>query len=318
MTASELVAASKMLCATEPEQAVGKALDAITLYKKAKDKVGESQALDAAVAAYLALPDTYEAIMLAKASLRTKKALGDTLGEGNVGLQLAEMQFAMKNNDDALKYAENAMEKFVQAKDATGRANCNEVMSSIYCAMGEPDNAPNRSEGLRLLNQMKGAIESNDAPKFHKTMDALKTMGAVTPSDIEGALGDALESNYQGAAKFLKDNMDLDELLPKTNGIYVPQRYHYFGFRAFGGLGYGPSFRYTQCLFTKPQKDKSAPTGSWVSGAITVTDDRESWEHELAYNHGVLDGLIQTSFSAGLVGPNGERGFTAMNQYKAA
>lgn len=314
MTASELVAASKMLCADEPEQAVGKALEAISLCKKAKDKKGESQALDAAVAAYLALPDTYEALVLAKASLRIKKALGDTAGEAHVGLKLAEMQFSMKNNSDALIYAENAMDKFTQLKDAMGRANCNAILSSIYCAIGEPDNAPNRVEALRLLDQVKVAIESNDAPKFHKTMDALKSVGAATPTDIEDALGSALESNHQAAGKFLKDNMGLDDLVPKTNAVMVPKRYHYFGFRAFGGLMYGPAFRYTQNVFAMPQQD---PKHMWVTGCLSLPDDRESWEDQMAYNHGILDGLLQLGFSAGQVGQSGERYYTMMDGYKA-
>lgn len=314
MTASELVASSKMLASTEPEEAVSKALEAVSLCKKAKDKKGESEALDAGVAAYMALPDVYEAIMLAKASLRAKKALADTAGEGAITLQLAEMQFTMKNNTEALKYAENAMACFTSLKDHSGKANCNELMSSIYCALGEPSKAPNRAEALRMLDQMKRAIANNDSARFHKTMDALKTMGAVTQEDIDNSLGEQLSGNYMPTAKFLKDNLDMDELVPKTNGICVPKRIHYFGFRSVGGLGYGPAFRFTNSVTCKPTHGD--PFAMWGATCLEVADDRESWEHEVAYNHGILDGLIQQGMSNSMVTPNGTPAWGWMNQFK--
>lgn len=277
------------------ESAVMIAEAALQAATKSQDKRAEVKALQECVKAYSDLPDTFEAMKAAKSLHRAQKALGDAKGQAQALLTIGEMHFAQNNLEDALKHEEEALHLFKGLGDDVSQEAVKEALSRVYNKRGQVDLAPNRSKGIAALSELTRAIEAKDRTRFQEAMERCKRMSSVSDEDIEQKLGEALENDYLPAARLFKESLDMEGLLPETKATVVHNRYHYLGFRMFGGLHYGPSFQTVKHVAANFGKDE-------MYYPVMIPDTQEGWEFEVAYNAGVLDGIIQGPFSAGMAG----------------
>jgi len=260
---------------------------------KKQDKRAEVKALQECVKAYSDVPDAFEALKSAKALLKAQKALADSKGQAQALLTIGEMHFAMNNLEDALKNEEEALELFRVIGDNAAQEAVKEALSRVQNKRGQIELAPNRSKGLAALGELSRSIEAKDPTRFRESMDRCKRMPSVSDEDIEEKLGEALEKDYLPTARLYKEVLDMDGLLPETKASVVHNRYHYMGFRMFGGLHYGPAFQTVKLAGCNLGKDE-------IYYPVEVPEGQEGWEFEVAYNAGILDGTIQGPFSAGL------------------
>jgi len=261
--------------------------------QKSQDKTAEVKALQDLIKAYQALPDQYEAVRAAQNLLKLHKASSDTKGQAQTLLNISEMQLSMNNLQDAKKSGQEAMDLFKAVREDVGQEKSREVLSWAYNKLGQVEIAPNRAKGLAALSELSRALEASDKTRFYAAMDRCKRMSSVSEADIEEKLGEALEKDYMPTAKLFKECLDIDGLLPQAKGIMVSDRYHYMAFRTTGGLQYGPAFQCVRGVCVNESQDA-------VMAPVIIPDDRESWEHETAFHAGLLDGIIQVPFSAGL------------------
>lgn len=276
------------------EAAVTSAEAALASAQRQQDKKAEVKALQECIRAYSDLPDTFEALKAAKQLLRVQKSLGDTKGQAQALLTIGEMHFTMNNLQDALQHEEEALNLFQSIGDNQSQENAKEALSKVYNKQGNVEEAPNRSKGLAALSELTRAIEANDKTRFAESMERCKRMSSVSDKDIEDKLGEALENDYLAAARLFKDVLDMEGLLPETKAMFIHNRFHYMGFRVYGGLHYGPSFKTVQWGAMNVPKDE-------LYYPVQVPDGQEGWEYEVAYNAGVLDGVIQGPFSGGML-----------------
>jgi len=275
------------------ESAVTTAEAALASAQSKKDKKAEAKALQDCVKAYSDLPDTFEALKAAKALLRAHQALADTKGQAQALLTIGEMHFAMNNLEDALKNEEEALDLFKGIGDSQSQDSVKEALSRIYNKRGQVELAPNRSKGVAALGELTRAIEANDSIRFQEAMERCKRMSSVSDGDIEEKLGEALEKDYLPVAKLYKEALNWEGLLPETKATVVHNRFHYMGFRTVGGLHYGPAFQCVQGVAVNGGKDE-------MYYPVNIPEGQEGWEYEVAYNSGILDGIIQGPFSGGM------------------
>lgn len=276
------------------EAAVTSAEAALASAQKQQDKRAEVRALQECIRAYADLPDTFEGLKAAKQLLKLQKTLGDTKGQAQALLTIGELHFAMNNLEDALKHEEEALNIFSGLGDLQSQESVKEALSKVYNKQGQVELAPNRSKGLAALAELSRAIEANDNTRFKEAMDRCKRMSAVSDKDIEDKLAEALDKDYIPAARLFKEVLDMDGLLPENKATFVHNRWHYMGFRTMGGLHYGPAYQTVQMGFVNADKDE-------MYYPVQVPEGQEGWEYEVAYNAGVLDGIIQGPFSCGVM-----------------
>jgi tetratricopeptide (TPR) repeat protein len=281
------------------EVAVKEAEKALAAAREKNNLSSLADALDACVKAYSDLPDTFEALKFAKEVLQVRRQLGDTKAEAQAMLLIGEMSFSMTHLDEALKYEEEAQQKFSILGDRPGKAAVDEALTKVHMARGEPGLAPHRSKGLSALEELKRAIQAKDATRFHVTMGRLENNPAVSKEDVADILAKALEEDYVPTAQFYKETLDMQGLLAPNKAIEIPKQYLYLTFRAVGGLMYGPSFRFCN----GPLIDQSRDMEGYA--AMQMADDREGWEYENAYCHGIMDGCLHVGFGVGIVPPGG-------------
>jgi tetratricopeptide (TPR) repeat protein len=277
------------------EAAVTSAENALASAQRQQDKRAEAKALQECIRAYAELPDTFEGLKAAKELLKVQKQLGDTKGQAQALLTIGELHFSMNNLEDALKHEEEALDIFSSVGDLQSQESVKEALSQVYNKQGQVELAPNRSKGLAALSELGRAIEANDKTRFGEAMERCKRMSSVSDKDIEDKLAEALEKDYLPAARLFKDVLDMEGLLPENKATFVHNRWHYMGFRTMGGLHYGPAFKTVQFASVNIQKDE-------LYYPVQVPDGQEGWEYEVAYNAGVLDGIIQGPFSGGICG----------------
>lgn len=276
------------------EAAVTAAESALAAATQKQDKQAEVRALRQCIAAYSDLPDAMEALNAAKKLHKVQKSLNDTKGQAQALLTIGEMHFALNNLQDALQNEEEALNLFQTIGDNDSQESVREALSKVFNKQGKVDLAPNRSKGLAALGELARAIEANDKVRFETAMDRCKRMPQVSDEDIEEKLGEALEKDYLTAARLFTEVLDMPGLLPETKAQFVHNRYHYMGFRVMGGLHYGPAFKTVQFAAVNVPRDE-------LYYPVEVPDGQEGWEYEVAYNAGVLDGVIQGPFSAGVL-----------------
>jgi tetratricopeptide (TPR) repeat protein len=276
------------------ETVVKEAELALAAARQKKGTRALADALDACVKAYIELPDTYEALKAAKEALKVKKELGDTKGEAETMLLIGEMHFSMNNLEEALKYEEQAQQMFSTLGDMSGKASVDEALTKVQMARGEPGLAPYRSKGLAALEELKRAIKAKDVTRFHVIMGRLENNPAVSKEDIADTLAKVLNEDYVPTAQFYKETLDMQGLLAPSKAVEIPKQLFYYAFRTQGGLTYGPAFRYCNNCCIDRSKDMTG------YAAMEMSLDRESWEYETAYNHGMLDGILHTGFGVGL------------------
>jgi len=262
------------------------------------------KALQDCIRAYADLPDAFEALKMAKTLMMRQLSLGDTKGQAQALLTMGEMHFAMNNLEDALEHQEEALEIFKSIGDHQSLESAKEALSKVYNKQGRVELAPNRSKGVAALGELMRAIELKDGARFSEAMERCKRMSSVSDEDIEEKLGEALEKDYIPTAKLYTDCLDMQGLLPECQAKLIHNRFHYYGFRMAGGLHYGPSFQTTRGVAVNVQADE-------LYYPVVVPEGQEGWEYEVSYNAGVLDGIIQGPFSAGMME------FAAGNQAKA-
>lgn len=279
---------------SKTEAAAVAAADKLKAAQKAGDKKAEVVARQECINAYKELPDYYSALKCAKELLQLCKSMDDTKGQAAAMLAIGEMHYVMDNLQDALKHEEEAFSLFTKVGDRVGQDSAKEALDRVFNKTGKIEDAPNRQKGLAALAEMKRAIDTGDNTRFNEAIERCKRMDSVSDADIEDALSEQLESNYFKAAKMYKDVLQFENLLPEAKAVNVSDRIHYMAFRTSGGLHYGPAFQYVKTVTTCPtQRINMAP--------IVINEDREAWEHSVAYNHGIIDGMLQVPMSAGLV-----------------
>jgi len=279
---------------SSPEAAVQSAESALAAARKSKDTAAKATALLECYHSYVALPDAFEALKTAKELQKVQEVLGDSKGQAQALLYTGEMNFLLDNLEDALKAEQEALEMFQRLGDRTAQASARDALDQVHKKLGSVESAPNRDKGLAALGELSRAIEANDRTRFSEAMNRCKRMNSVSQQDIEQRLCEAMEKDYVSAARLFKEVLELDGLMPECKATFADKKFAYWGFRTYGGLWYGPAFQCTNGVALNLTQDQ-------CMGAVVIPEGQEAWEHELAYNSGILDGAIQQPFSAGMM-----------------
>jgi len=277
------------------EASVVSAEAALASARKSKDKKAEAKALQDCYHAYAGLPDTYEALTAAKALLKVQQALGDTKGQAHALLYVGEMSFLMDNLEDAIKHEQEALDLFQGLGDKAAQETAKDALDRVHNKRGDVESAPNRAKGIAALGELTRSIEVDDKTRFREAMNRCKRMGSVSQQDIEDRLCKALEKDYVTAARLFKEVLELPGLMPECKATRADNKFHYMGFRQFGGLHYGPAFQCVQVVWLNPIADQAMTP-------VVIPEGQEQWEYEVSYNAGILDGAIQGAFSVSVMG----------------
>lgn len=142
------------------EDAAKSAKDAIEIYKKDNNKVGEVDAL-CLLSSFLWSDDMEESLKTAKEALETAKASGSKSAEGSASKALAEVYMTKEMGKEALAAANNAIALFKDACDQDGEASALCVVANLKFTTGdfaEAKHAANEAAGLfKVLGNLSGA-----------------------------------------------------------------------------------------------------------------------------------------------------------------
>merc|ERR1712032_144974 len=118
---------------------------------------------------------------------------------------------------------------------------------------------------------------------------------AYSQKDVDDIMERALAKDPSGARKFLDEQgIGSGGKKPSNEGGFqineVYKNTTYVNFRV-GGLQYGPRFR---CLQGYKFTSKGDSKASGALAVLQISEEAQDWEKELAFNPGILDGLLQS------------------------
>lgn len=237
-----------------------------------------------------------------KGSLRLFHDLGDRAGEAGMLRQIAELQLAMGLHPEAEHSAKSAAALSQDLGDRKSEERALFILDNVCVAKGVPDEAPHRAEALSLLREMARTLEARNAVDFKDVVKRFNNVGGTTQEDIDEIFSPVVEMDKEGAQRFIQthnggalfqDNGRDDKLASGGAMVikYVEHKLFYAGFRV-GGLGYGPKFR---CV----KAGVSFKTGGEALSVMRTSSESETWEQELLFHPGILDGALQTGATMG-------------------
>jgi len=299
-----------------PKEAVRLTETELAKAQRARDRRMESLIIPVVISSHVANNAHDVAARKAKASLKVYQELDDRAGEAGVLRTLAELHYAMGQLREAEVAAKTAAALSQDMHDRKGEEAALFVLDHICVAKGEPDEAPHRAAALSLLREMARTLDERNASEFKDVVKRFHNVGGTTQEDIDEIFKPMVQKDEAAAKRFIKQHTD-GNLFGEADGakdgggkeggtqlasgaaMVLSQVEHnllYYGFRA-GGLGYGPRFRIVKFPWVVSK-------GLDVREALAVvrcSSEGESWENELLFHPGILDGALQTGAAQGYV-----------------
>jgi tetratricopeptide (TPR) repeat protein len=242
-----------------------------------------------------------EALRTMEGIIKVCKDAGDKAGEAQKTLQTAEMHLDVNHSQDALRLAKEAEQLFAALGDKASEEEAKKLTTSIYVKRGQHSKAPHRAEALQSLKAFIRSVEQREfeeVKRFEADLD--KASSAIKDTEMSAALESLFERDPSALQYLEQHGWDLES-------FKVPLRMRQFPHKAFylssiaGGMNFGPQFRSVN-PWRKASQDG---TGSGEKGpaalALLYLPETESWQGQLLYRHGVIDGGLQSSsvFSQG-------------------
>jgi len=326
------------------------AKDALVSCRRAGDSQGKVKALGVVVKAYLAMENSFDALMAAKDELAMIKrgksdevamtAASDLLydvymarGEYKAALEvveeilplvkasgekekqavtlnkLAELKISLRKAADAVGPAQEAKTIFEELGSKDGIMQADRMLSWAYVEKGSPDKAPNRQDALKALQELEQAALSQARSRWESAIEDLNKTYAFSQKDMKKVIDKALEEDKKGATEFFKEvGIEVGEsAVAKTadgeclHFREIPQSHTYMSFR-FGGLGYGPRFRYQHSCkaTTGSARGPTTEDKQWyATGVVEIKECADDWERQLQFNPGILDCGLQLGAALG-------------------
>lgn len=275
------------------------------------DKLAEVSTSELLVDAHFARGDHKGALEVIEAALPAAKASGAKEKEGALLMKMAELKIRFRKAGEGLGYAQDARKLYAELGLTDRITEADRLISWGYKEKGQVDKAPFRSAALEALKQLEEAASSQQRSAWEKAMADLNESCAFTEKEIRKIVDKAVEDNKAAATTFFNEvGIEVATKAVATTDADnfhvtdVPQSFTYMAFR-FGGLGYGPRFRYThQFKMTAGGSSKGEATADkqWYGGAvIEIKECADDWERELQYNPGIYDGGLQTGSAFGYI-----------------
>jgi len=280
--------------------------DELKMIQRTGDKSAIAKATELVVEFHSAAGDAAEGTALVQSLLELQKELGDKDGEAKALLSKAEFKLQLGQAKAAMEPAEAALAIFKRMGDTQSEEAATRLINTAYCVKGQPEKAPGREKALQALEALSDAIGNRDQQAWNTAVAQLNSSGAYTAQDYEDRINKILAHTEERGAvvKFLGDQGYDAAGTGGGHGVHRSREalkpLRYINFR-FGGLGYGPCFRYVQMATVA--KVEGDPASMTVPCVLQVGEAADDWDRELCYQPGILDGMLQTAQSMHLVQP---------------
>jgi len=274
--------------------AVVAAGDELAMFKKAGDKKAAAKAMDVLQSVQSARGDPAGALATAEEWLAAQKELGDRAGEAKALKAVAGLKLDVGRKNEAMTLATESVRIYRELGLAEGEAAAERVVSRVCTSRGVVDKAPNRQEARDALQDLAAAVESRDQEGWNAALKVLNQTCAYSQKEVDDVMARALEQDPAGARKFLDEQGIGPSQKAATGECQLSEVYKkdmYIKYRA-GGLQYGPRFRCLQGYKFAPKGGEEA-VGAFA--VLQISEEAQDWERELAFNPGILDGLLQST-----------------------
>lgn len=214
---------------------------------------------------------------------------------------VADLQLK-RNLKDAAKQTAEKMETL--AKELGDKEKEGAAKKSISLALvqaGKADEAPNRAKAMQALECCVGAVESKNEDSFRKWWIQAEAQGAVSQKDIKEKLSELKEKLGEEELEkhLVAVNAPWSQKMSKGQSETVinefTKRTMYFIYRGIGGIQYGPRYQAVRGF-------RVGDMGGPAMSTLRPTSQSESWELNLGYHTGILDGSLQSGSLAGVDG----------------
>jgi len=260
--------------------------------RKRSDKTGEVLIQEAIVRAHAALGNPQSAISAAERAVELNRALGKKEAEGSLLNTIAEMKWAMSELGGACEYARQSMSVFSLAGCKWGEDQARKTLTGVLAARGLYDKAPNRKAALGALKELAKAVTEKNAEEVKAAEERLNEVrDAVSDREIVEHLSPIMQKMPE-TVDFLKA---CGWNLGGAKGLEGTQLKHYShkGFylsTLMSGMGFGPQFRpvYEPWKRSRSQEDEAT-----MAMSVLLLPETESWQSDMSYRPGILDGALQ-------------------------
>jgi len=293
----------------KPKEAVKFVETELAKAQRARDRRLESLFVPTALTAHAANDAHDVAVRKGKASLRLFHDLEDRAGEAGVLRTIAELQLAMGLFDEAEYSAKSAAALSQDLHDRKSEELALFILDNVCVAKGKPDEAPHRAEALSLLREMARTLEDRNAKEFKDVVRRFHNVGGTTQEDVDEIFTPVMEQDKAGAQRFIQQHhggalfedysgKGGNDVAIASGGAqvmkFVEFKMFYASFR-FGGLGYGPKFRCVKA----PMAIKRGEAQFEALSVMRTSSESETWEQELLFHPGILDGALQSGAAIG-------------------
>jgi len=275
------------------------ASDELAMLKKTGEKAATSRAMDMLQSVQSARGDPQAALETAEEWLCLQRELGDLPGEAKALRVKASLKLDTGRHNEAAGLAAESLKIYQGLGLQEGEAAAQRTVSRVCAARGVVDKAPNRQEALEALQGLAAAVEARDQQGWNAALKVLNETGAYSQADVDGVMKRALEKDPVGAQDFLDrqgigSGQKAETARPASDARFRVTEMNktdiYVNYRA-GGLQYGPRFRCLQGYRFESSKTRGA------FAVLQVSEEAQDWESDLAWNPGILDGMLQATIA---------------------
>eukprot|EP00931_Biecheleriopsis_adriatica_P101774 TRINITY_DN76853_c0_g1_i1.p1 TRINITY_DN76853_c0_g1~~TRINITY_DN76853_c0_g1_i1.p1 ORF type:complete len:569 (-),score=176.22 TRINITY_DN76853_c0_g1_i1:54-1760(-) len=263
----------------------------------ASDKWAAPRARSSVVKALISLGKRKEALVEAENALTAAEELKSTRWQAWSLREVALLKLNAGKVDEARKAADRAMILFKNLGDLIGEAGCNEILGQAVEQRGAfEQTAANEKEAEELIQRLKRAMETLDAPEFKEVLRLCYEHECVFTEHVEEACSPVIARDPQGMYEFFlrhqpdgKWKIDPEEERRFKNSQQFDRRLMYYVFR-LGGMGYGPGFRLNKTYYrlgSEPGHESHAV------GTLNLMEECPDWEEKALWHPGVLDCVLQ-------------------------
>eukprot|EP00747_Dinoflagellata_sp_TGD_P162309 gnl/TRDRNA2_/TRDRNA2_179764_c0_seq1.p1 gnl/TRDRNA2_/TRDRNA2_179764_c0~~gnl/TRDRNA2_/TRDRNA2_179764_c0_seq1.p1 ORF type:complete len:544 (+),score=177.53 gnl/TRDRNA2_/TRDRNA2_179764_c0_seq1:81-1712(+) len=261
--------------------------------------------------AYLADNQNMEGYQFILQAMPIYQELGLKIDEALLKHVLAEGMLSVNQLGQALDAAQEAANLLREAGDKVNEQKVLKTLDKIRMMRKEPDLAPHRDDGLKIMRDLSQAVLNKDADEFQLCLQKIQDLGdaVVSADDFTEALQPALERDNLGTLDFLKEQSGYQEaenpmLKPKSpfQRGYNFDRVNTYMFMRFTMMHYGPHFREAHALWRRGPGTYKDHLGNKSASLGVVRYDSccEEWEKFTEMCHpSILDCALQTQSGMG-------------------
>ena len=140
----------------EKEEAKGNYQEALGIFMKLKDRMGQGETLNNLGGVYLALEEKEKALSSYEEALQIRREAGDRIGEGTILNNLGGVYLALGEKEKALSSYEEALQIRREAGDRIGEDASLNNLGGVYLALGEKEKALSSYEEALQIRREAG------------------------------------------------------------------------------------------------------------------------------------------------------------------